>query len=156
MGLEMRHTRCRATIAEGEEMSMAGAEERLRARLAHDLRVALKARDRARLAVLRTLAAALDNATAVPVEAHRVPLPFGAAELPRRVLTDEDVRSILLREIAERHDAAWSFEMHGCFEEALDLKAEIALLERYGGEDRPARSEPAPSEDTGNQPRGAS
>ena len=110
---------------------MASAEESLRARLGQELRVAIKTRDGARIAALRTLAAALDNATAVPIEGPRAPMPSAATEVPRKVLTDDDVRAILLREIAERADAAFAFEMHGCFEEALDLRAEIAILEDY-------------------------
>lgn len=110
---------------------MTGAEESLRARLAQELRAAIKARDGARIAALRTLAAALDNATAVPIEDHWGPMPFAAAEVPRKVLTDDDVRSVVRHEIAERRDAAFAFEMHGCFEEALGLKAEIAILEGY-------------------------
>ncbi|HEY2591915.1 MAG TPA: GatB/YqeY domain-containing protein [Steroidobacteraceae bacterium] len=110
---------------------MAGAEESLRARLGPELRVAIKARDGARIAALRTLAAALDNATAVPIEDPGVAMPSAVTEVPRKVLTDDDVRSILLREIAERADAAFAFEMHGCFEEALGVRAEIAILEDY-------------------------
>ncbi|HXS28470.1 MAG TPA: GatB/YqeY domain-containing protein [Steroidobacteraceae bacterium] len=109
----------------------ATAEKRLRVQLAHDLRVAIKARDGARVAAVRALIAALDNATAVPIESQPIPVPFGNAEVPRKVLTDDDVKSILKREIAARHDAAWTFESHGCFEEALGLRDEIALFESY-------------------------
>ena len=127
---------------------MASAEEGLRERLTQDLRAAIKARDRARIAALRTLAAALDNATAVPIEGRGVPMPFPTAEVPRKVLTEDDLRAILLREIAERHDAVFAFESHGCFEEALGLRAEIAIFEGYASE--------IASEDSGHQPRGAS
>jgi len=104
-------------------------EERVRARIAQELRVAMKARDASRVTALRSLAAALDNATAVPMPARI--LPNERVEVRRRALSLEDVRSILIREIAERRDAAFTLSGHACFEEAAAVEAEIAILERY-------------------------
>src|SRR5690242_11753021 len=113
---------------------MTGAEQRLRARLSEDVRAAIKARDRARITALRTLTAALDNATAVPVEDRRGPMPSASAEVPRKALTEDDLRAILQREIAERYNAVFVFESHGCVEEGLELRAEIAIFEDYARE----------------------
>lgn len=113
---------------------MTGAEERLRTRLAQDLRAAMKIRDSSRIAALRTLIAALDNAAAVPVPSGVRPAPGAPVEVPRKVLDDEEVETVLLREIAERRNAIFSFEMHGCIEEAVALRAEIELYEQYAAE----------------------
>jgi len=104
-------------------------EERVRARIAQELRVAMKARDAARAAALRSFAAALDNATAVPMPS-RIP-PNENVEVPRKVLSLRDVRAVLMREIAERRDAAVTLKAHSCFEEAAAVEAEIEVLEQY-------------------------
>jgi len=80
-------------------------------RLRADLTTALRARDRARASVLRTVLGAIANAEAVPVPQGAPPLAqgpiagaalgLGAAEVPRRELTEDDVRAIL---VAERDD----------------------------------------------------
>jgi uncharacterized protein len=106
-------------------------EVRVRARIAQELRVAMKARDASRMTALRSLAAALDNATAVPMPARI--LPNEKIEVPRKALSLEDVRAVLRREIAERRDAAFTLRAHACFEEAAAVEAEIAVLEPYLG-----------------------
>lgn len=101
----------------------------LRARIAQELRVAMKARNASCVAALRSLAAALDNATAVPIPSRI--LPNERTEVPRKELSLEDVRAVLMREIAERRDAAFKLTAHACLEEAAAVEAEIAVLEQY-------------------------
>jgi uncharacterized protein YqeY len=104
-------------------------EERVRERIAQDLRAAMKARNASRVAALRSFAAALDNATAVPVPSRI--LPNENVEVPRKALSLDDVRTILMREIAERRDAALTLTAHACWEEAGAVQAEIEVLEQY-------------------------
>jgi len=104
-------------------------EERLRARIAQELPVAMKARNAARVAALRSLAAALDNATAVPIPSRI--LPNENVEVPRRVLSLEEVRAVLMREIAERRHAAVTLTTHARLKEAAAVEAEIEVLEQY-------------------------
>ncbi len=111
------------------ELGVTTEEERVRARIAQELRVAMKARDASRVSALRSLAAALDNATAVPMPSRI--LPNENVEVPRKALSLEDVRAVLTREIAERRDAAFTLTAHGCFEEAAVVKAEIEVLQQY-------------------------
>ncbi|MGH8261069.1 MAG: GatB/YqeY domain-containing protein, partial [Steroidobacteraceae bacterium] len=92
---------------------MSEAEEKLRARLTQDVQVAMKARDAPRVTALRSLAAALDNATAVPLESLRQSAGRAIGEVPRKDLSSDDVRAIVRREITERRDAAFAFESHG-------------------------------------------
>jgi uncharacterized protein YqeY len=105
-------------------------EERLvRERIAQDLRVAMKARDASRVAALRSFAAALDNATAVPMPSRI--FANENVEVSRKALSQADVRAVLMREIAERRDAAFTLTAHACFEEAASVEAEIETLEKY-------------------------
>jgi uncharacterized protein len=108
---------------------MTTEEERFRARISQDLRVAMKARNAARVTALRCLAAALDNANAVPMPARI--LPNEKVEVPRKALSLEDVRAVLSREIAERRKAAFTLRAHARVEEAATVEAEIEVLEQY-------------------------
>jgi len=105
------------------------AVERVRERIAQELRLGMKARDASRVATLRSFAAALDNATAVPIPSRI--LPSEDIEVPRKALSLEDVRAVLKREIAERRDAAFTLTAHACFEEAATVEAEIEVLQQY-------------------------
>lgn len=108
---------------------MPAAEERLRVHIAQELRIAMKARNSSRVAALRSLAAALDNATAVPIPSGI--LPNDKVEVPRKALLLEDVRAVLMREIAERRNAVFTLRAHACFEQAAAVEAEIEVLEQY-------------------------
>ncbi len=129
---------------------MRSIEEELRARLADDLRAAMKGREAAHVNVLRSLIAALDNATAVPIDGPRavvLNLPPEALnapteglgkestgrsrEVPRRVLSPDDVLHVLAVEMAERRNAALALEKHGCYEEAAVVRAELEAIEGY-------------------------
>lgn len=74
----------------------------------------MKSRDREAVSVLRVTLAAIDNAEAVEVDAvapagalEESPRA-GAAELPRRQLTEAEVRTVVESELAERRAAAAS------------------------------------------------
>jgi len=111
----------------------------LRARLQEALRAALQARDVAAVSALRSAQAAIGNAEAVAPPAGS-PAPggsqhfagsvggLGAAEAPRRVLTDEQASDIVRAEIAERHDAAELYERSGHADRADRLRREAQAL----------------------------
>jgi uncharacterized protein YqeY len=100
------------------------------------LRAAMKARDRATMAVLRSTLAALDNAQAVesalaPVEHEHLAGTaggLGAGEAPRAELDETQARAIVAREAQERRDAADDYERHGRDDEAARLRGEAELL----------------------------
>jgi uncharacterized protein len=66
----------------------------LRARLKADLPKAMKARQSNAVTALRTVLAAIDNAEAVEVDTSLVPLVGISNDVPRKVLTEEDVRAV--------------------------------------------------------------
>jgi uncharacterized protein len=123
---------------------MLEVERKLRAQLGEDLRAAMKGRDGTRAAAVRSLIAALDNASAVPLDDPQA-APLGAAplaapgtpaahrsrEVPRKTLSEDDVLEVLAMELTERRSAALSLEKHGCYEEATLVRAELEIIEVY-------------------------
>jgi uncharacterized protein len=107
-------------------------EEELRARLAADLRAALKARAGVRVAALRSLIAALDNASAVDPGTVRQPAPFArSAEVPRRELSAPEVAALLDGELAERQAAAAKLRSLGRAEAAERALAEAQVIAEH-------------------------
>ena len=108
----------------------------LRERLRAALPAALKARDRVAVAALRSTLAAIDNAEAVDrapdvdrnLGIERLPVGVGAAEVPRRVLTEAQVEGIVRAELAEREAAARDYERAGRPERADQLRGEAGVL----------------------------
>ena len=108
----------------------------VKARIRADIRAAMTAKQMSEARVLRTLLAAFDNAEAQPVASGHTPYvehAFGdkAVEVARKVLTAEDVETLLESELSERVSAARALEQHGKTVEASALKAEAALVARY-------------------------
>lgn len=104
--------------------------------------VARKTRDTAATVALRTALAAIANAEAVPVEPS---LPtglasdhvagavagLGAAEVPRRRLSAEQERALVLAELTEREAAAARYRGLGHAEHADQLIAEADALRPF-------------------------
>jgi len=112
------------------------SEPSLRHRLRQALPAAMKAGDRVAVAALRSTLAAIDNAGAVDrapsvdqtLAIERIPVGAGAAEVPRRVLTEAQVEHIVRAELAEREAAAREYERAGRSEQAERLRHEAGVL----------------------------
>ena len=102
-----------------------------RNRIRADLLRAMKERDRATTMTLRSLLAAIDNAEAVEVAAAPIPTLGRSNDVPRKLLTEEDVRQILHEEAGARRAAMADYQRLGHKEAAAALHAEIALIARY-------------------------
>lgn len=116
----------------------------MRTSMRDDLTAAIKSRDRVVIAALRSALAAIENAEAQPADRHApatagsdhvagAATGLGAAEVARRHLTDDDVRTIVQREVDDRSAAAADYERHGRADLAEGLRAEAAVLGRYLG-----------------------
>ncbi|MEU8815359.1 hypothetical protein [Actinoplanes sp. NPDC048796] len=111
-------------------------ETPLRQQLREALPPAMKARDRAAIAVLRATLAAIDNAEAVQTDEgtgvslaiETSPVGVGATEVARRVLTEEDVRQIVRAEADDRERAATEYAELGRPERAEQLRSEAGAL----------------------------
>jgi hypothetical protein len=105
-------------------------EQRLRTALT----AAMRARDTVAVSALRSAVAALDNATAVPPSPDSGPgsahfagsaVGVGAAEAPRRELTEAQAEALVRAEIADRLAAA---ETYGAGAAAVRLRTEASHL----------------------------
>src|SRR6478735_9739918 len=90
----------------------------LQKRIDEDLKDAMRAKDAARLSVLRLLKAALKNATIEKVGAGGE-------------LNDADEITVIRKQVKQRQDSIESFEKGGRAELAEKEKAEIAVLQQY-------------------------
>lgn len=98
----------------------------------------MKAHDRSALRAVRSALAAVENASAVdsslPIEVETGPIAkavkgLGAADVPRRHLTDAEATDIVRTELAERRSAAADYRRLGQLDEANRLEAEAMILE---------------------------
>ncbi|WP_392543937.1 hypothetical protein [Oryzobacter telluris] len=109
----------------------------MREQLSAALPTAMKARDRVAVAALRSALAAIANAEAVPVDSmpragavEAAAIGAGAADAPRRELTEDDVRAIVATEVDDRVSAAAEMDGHGRTEDAARLIDEADVLRR--------------------------
>ena len=102
------------------------AVEPLRARLSADLLAAMKERDKQTIDTLRCLLAVLDNAGA------QDPKAFGSStEVPRKLLTHNELQALMQVELASRRTAVIEYERGGRHQDAARLRVELILLSRY-------------------------
>jgi uncharacterized protein YqeY len=95
----------------------------LRDRLQSSLKDAMQARDSVATSVLRTTLAAIANAEAV-----EVPAGTTATELPRRHLTEDDIRAVVRGERDDLVTTATELRTHGRDAEADELDAKAVVL----------------------------
>lgn len=100
-----------------------------RDRMRAQLKDAMRARDGIQVAALRSALAALDNAESFPTEARagavEQAVGLGAAEVPRRVLSEADVEAVLQGEIDELLTAADQLVAAGRDDSELRARAEV-------------------------------
>ena len=106
----------------------------LHQRLKAALPIAMKARDQAAVAALRSALAAIENAAAVPDgadESKGVGLPaagLGVTEVARRTQDDAEIDRIVRAEVTDRLTAAADYDRLGRGERSERLRAEAAAL----------------------------
>jgi uncharacterized protein YqeY len=95
----------------------------LRDRLQTSLTEAMRARDAAATSVLRTTLSAIANAEAVDV-----PPGTTATELPRRHLSEDDIRAVVRGERDDLVTTAAELRAHGRADDADELETKAAVL----------------------------
>lgn len=108
------------------------SEAEIRDQLKVVLVAAMRDRHRRRVTTCRTALAALDNATAVPTTdqpAGQTNVGLAAAEVERRVVDENQARTIILAEAADLDAAA----EHHSADAAVELAAEAAFLRGLAG-----------------------
>jgi uncharacterized protein YqeY len=104
-----------------------GMDSTLRRRLQTDLRTAIEQRDVLRLSVLRTTLSALSNAEAADPGDY----PRGVTEVPRRVLPEAEIRSVVERERDELRATARGMRRVGAHDRARHLLRQADVLDDY-------------------------
>lgn len=104
------------------------AAETMRLRLQADLRLAIRARARFDMSVLRVLIAAIDNAGAIDLTKRPAARQF---EAERRRLSLADVHAILTHEQVARREAADVFARLGRSMEFTQAIREMEFVSRY-------------------------
>jgi len=114
----------------------------MRDRLRRDLTEAMKARDSVAVAALRSAIAAIDNAGAVDVASDQTAsvgsehfagavAGLGAAEAPRRNLSEAEIEAIVAAQVRERLEAAERYDALGEAAGSERLRGEAAVLSNY-------------------------
>ena len=103
----------------------------LRQRLKADLHGAVKARQNHVVSTLRSTLAEIDNAEAVEVDTSIVPLVGRSNDVPRKILTEAQIRAILQREADQIKLALAEYESVGQTEKAAELQAAWEVLAGY-------------------------
>lgn len=106
----------------------------LREQMKADLTQAMKARQSATVATLRSVLAAIDNAEAIPIS--EAPFPVEPVlgqrhEAPRKLLSAEDIRQIVQEEMDARRAASVEYANLGLPDEAERLQNAATLLAGY-------------------------
>jgi uncharacterized protein YqeY len=108
------------------------ATRSIRERMQRDLQVAMKARDRLRVGVLRATLGAIANAEAVPSDARpNIPGRSEPTEVARRELTDADIEAVVGREVAELRADAQLYRERADTAPLADLETRIGILASY-------------------------
>src|SRR3954447_10061757 len=116
-------------VSSSRVLTVSGMVSTLRHRLQADLRVAVEHRDGLRLSVLRTTLSALSNAEAVDPGDYAP----DAAEVPRRILADDEIRSVVERERDELRASARGMHRVGAHDRARELLGQADVLDGYVG-----------------------
>jgi len=114
--------------------------EEIKLKLSLDLKNALKQKDTIAVKTIRSLMSAIDNAGAVEVETpSTMPMAggiagatdgLGSSEVPRKELSDEDMRQIIEEEIGEINTTIELLENHS-HPQVAELIKQKELLKNY-------------------------
>ena len=109
------------------DVSKLSLAERLKA----DLRGAMKARQSSTVTTIRSMLAAIDNAGAVEQDAAIKPAVGRSGDVPRKELTEEQVRALLQNEADNRRAAITTYARLGRQADADCLRAELQVFAQY-------------------------
>ncbi|MBL8098430.1 MAG: GatB/YqeY domain-containing protein [Anaerolineales bacterium] len=103
----------------------------IREQLKHGLKAAMKARQNEVVSVLRSALSAIDNAEAVPLDDSMVAVVGRLNEVPRKELSEEDMRAIVQAEADALKTSIAGYQSIGKLEEAEGLQTQWEALSQY-------------------------
>ncbi len=109
-------------------------DDGIREMLRRHLRERLLARDKPAVQAIRAAVAVIENAEAQPIgdssATEQLLAASTSADVPRRVVTDEDARALVAGEIEELRTAAQHYRSLGETESAATIERQADLLRR--------------------------
>jgi uncharacterized protein YqeY len=103
----------------------------IRQQITADLKSAMKARQTDTVSTLRTLLGEIANAEAVETDTDYVPVVGRTNDVPRKTLTDEDIRQVLQTEADNHRAAIADFESVGHQEAINRLQIGLDLINSH-------------------------
>lgn len=103
----------------------------LRESLKKGLLAAMKEKNLEAVAALRTALAAIDNGEAVEPVSQSAPIVNRSADVPRKVLSEDDMLAIVRREATELRQAAVQYDSIGQPKRAEELRRKLKALEPF-------------------------
>lgn len=103
----------------------------IRQQLKADLVVAMRARQRVAVATLRAALSAIDQAEAVEVDPHFVPVSGITKDVARKLLTEADIAAILQHEMDDLMAALADYQRLGNGEKITELQEAQEVLWGY-------------------------
>lgn len=103
----------------------------LRERLKAGLAQAMKSRQMDAVSTLRSILSEIDNAEAVPMDASIKPTVGLSKDVPRKILSEEQVHDILENQFNEIQASLVEYQRIEKHTEAAQLQAELDVLASY-------------------------
>ncbi|MCB9433578.1 MAG: hypothetical protein H6668_16515 [Ardenticatenaceae bacterium] len=103
----------------------------IRQQLKADLVVAMRARQRVAVATLRATLSAIDQAEAVEVDPHFVPVSGITRDVARKLLTEADIAAILQREMDDLTAAIADYQRLTNEKKIAELQEAQEVLHKY-------------------------
>jgi uncharacterized protein YqeY len=103
----------------------------IREKLKEALMTAMREKNLEAVAALRTALGAIDNAEAVEPVALSGPVVNASADVPRKVLTEDDVLEIVRREATDLRKAAVQYDAIGQVKRAEELRLKLKALDAF-------------------------
>lgn len=103
----------------------------LRENLKSGLMQAMKSRQTQAISTLRSILSEIDNAEAVPMEASMKPTVGLSNDVPRKILSEEQMQNILDHQYQEIQASLAEYKRLEKHEEAAQLQVELDVLAPY-------------------------
>lgn len=107
---------------------MIDASQTFRTKLMAELKVKMASKQTEAIGAIRAIMSAMDNASAIPKE-EIAGLPPSTTEVPRKLVTKENIEHIISAEIEMRTKAVQEYERLGNTSEADKLRQSLITLE---------------------------
>lgn len=108
---------------------MANIADNFRTKLSEKLKTALANRNKEEVSTIRSIMSSLDNASAMSKEDIAKMADTSVTEVPRKILSKEDIEDVLRSEISIRTNALNDYERLGNISQAELIRQSISTIQ---------------------------